>query len=298
MKDRQAFPWCTLLGIPEDRSRLRTTLPLAPLSEYQRTDYKYEGQPFPWHPSRSTRGQTTSTTDKPSPGAPLGVPEDRLHEGQTSLPLVYPSRNARGQTTCRTDEAFPWCTLLGMPEDRLHVGQTKPSPGVPFSECQRTDYTCRTDEALDPLVYPSRNARGQTNIIIGQTKPSLAPAPFDNSKECTSFGVHTKMSLQRCLGCWDSFRIERAFSVGFKHRNWFPSIPHMTMKRSVLSFCKAGQCSKNVLHSLRSRVYTASVGEVLQYTRNDLSPPPMGGTPFSGQPLATLLQSAGIGPVT
>ena len=116
------------------------SLPLAPLSEYQRTDYMKDGQAFPWHPSRSTRGQTTSTTDKPSPGAPLGAPEDRLHEGQTSLPLVYPSRDARGQTTCRTDEASPWCTLLGMPEDRLHVGQTKPPPGVPFSGCQRTDY--------------------------------------------------------------------------------------------------------------------------------------------------------------
>ena len=39
----------------------------------------------------------------------------------------------------QTDEAFPWCTLLRMPEDRLHVGQMKPSPGVPFSGCQRTD---------------------------------------------------------------------------------------------------------------------------------------------------------------
>ena len=99
MKDRQPSPG-TPLGVPEDRLHEgRTSLPLVPLSEYQRTDYKYEGQAFPWHPSRSTRGQTTSTTDKPSPGAPLGVPEDRLH-----------------------------------------VGQTKPSPGVPFSGCQRTDY--------------------------------------------------------------------------------------------------------------------------------------------------------------
>ena len=110
-----------------------------PLLEYQRTDYKYDRQP--------------------SPGTPLRVPEDRLREGQTSLPLVYPSRNARGQTTCRTDEVFLWCTLLGMPEDRLtYIGQTKlvypsrdargqttcrtdkPSPGVPISGCQRTDY--------------------------------------------------------------------------------------------------------------------------------------------------------------
>ena len=125
MKDRQPSPG-TPLGIPEDRLHEgQTSLPLAPLSEYQRTDYKYDGQALsPWHPSRSTRGQTT---DKPSPGTSLGVPEDRLHEGQTSLPLVYPSRNARGQTTCRTDEAFPWCTPLRMPEDRLTYRTDKAS---------------------------------------------------------------------------------------------------------------------------------------------------------------------------
>ena len=106
MKDRQPSTG-TPLGIPEDRLHEgRTSLPLVPLSEYQRTDYKYDGQAFPWCPSRSTRGQTTCRTDKASPWCTLlGMPEDRLH--------VY-----------RTDEAFPWCTLLGMPEDRLHVGQT------------------------------------------------------------------------------------------------------------------------------------------------------------------------------
>ena len=119
-------------------------------------------------------------TDKPSPGAPLGIPEDRLQvrqtafpwnlsqstrgqtirEGQTSLPLVYPSRNARGQTTCRTDEAFPWCTLLVMPENRLTYSTDKAFPwctllGIPEDRLH-------VGQTSLPLVYPSRNARGQT----------------------------------------------------------------------------------------------------------------------------------------
>ena len=75
---------------------------------------------------------------QPSPGTPLGIPEDRLHEYRQG---TYPSRNTRGQTTSTTDslpleplseyqrtdyvkdrQAFPWYTHLGMPEDRLHVG--------------------------------------------------------------------------------------------------------------------------------------------------------------------------------
>ena len=228
MKDRQPSTG-TPLGIPEDRLHEgRTSLPLVPLSEYQRTDYKYEGQAFPWHPSRSTRGQTTSTTtslplvplsehqrtdymkdrqdtpgvpsgdargqttcrtDKASPGVPFSGCQrtDYMYDRQ-SLHLVYPSRDARGQTTCTTDKASTWCTLLGMPEDRLHVRQTKPPPGVPFSGCQRTDYMY--DRQSLHLVYPSRDARGQTTcttdkastwctllgmpedrLHVGQTKP-------------------------------------------------------------------------------------------------------------------------------
>ena len=75
---------------------------------------------------------------QPSTGTPLGIPEDRLHEGRTSLPLVPLSEYQR--TDYKYDgQAFPGAPL-GAPEDRLHVGQTKPPPGVPFSGCQRTDY--------------------------------------------------------------------------------------------------------------------------------------------------------------
>ena len=59
LKDRQPSPG-TPLGVPEDRLHEgQTSLPLAPLSEYQRTDYMYDRQAFPWHPSRSTRGQVS-----------------------------------------------------------------------------------------------------------------------------------------------------------------------------------------------------------------------------------------------
>ena len=84
MKDRQAFPWhpsrntrgqticmtdkpspSTPLGVPEDRLQVRwTSLPLVPLSEYQRIDYMKDRQASPWC-------------------TPLGMPEDRLDVGQT-----------------------------------------------------------------------------------------------------------------------------------------------------------------------------------------------------------------------
>ena len=54
------------------------------------TAYMKDGQAFLWYPSRNTRGQTTSMKDKPSPGALLGMPEDRLHAGQTKPPPGVP----------------------------------------------------------------------------------------------------------------------------------------------------------------------------------------------------------------
>ena len=134
--DRQAFPWHpsrstrrqttdkpspgTPLEVPGDR--LQTSLPLAPLSKYQETDYR---QAFPWHPSRGTRRQTT---DKPSPGTPLEVPGDRL---QTSLPLAPLS----GYQETDYRQAFPWHPSRST---RRQTRQTS-LPLAPLSEYQETD---------------------------------------------------------------------------------------------------------------------------------------------------------------
>ena len=86
---RQAFPWH-----PSRSTRRQTTdkpSPGTPLGA------PGDRQAFPWHPSRSTRRQTT---DKPSPGTPLGAPGDRQ-----AFPW-HPSRSTMRQTTQR--QAFPW----------------------------------------------------------------------------------------------------------------------------------------------------------------------------------------------
>ena len=71
--DRQAFPWHPSRSTR--RQTRQTSLPLAPLSGYQETDY--------------------TKTDKPSPGTPLRVPGDRLD--RQAFPW-HPSRNTRRQT--------------------------------------------------------------------------------------------------------------------------------------------------------------------------------------------------------
>ena len=58
-------------------------------------------QAFPWHPSQSTRGQTTQITDKLYPG--------------TSL-----MQSIRGQTTPIHKAFFPWCYSQSTSGDRLY----------------------------------------------------------------------------------------------------------------------------------------------------------------------------------
>ena len=63
-------------------------------------------QAFPWHPSRSTRGQTTNTTDKSSHG--------------THFKVNY-------ETDYTTHKAFPWHSSQSIQGDRLHRdGQNLP----------------------------------------------------------------------------------------------------------------------------------------------------------------------------
>ena len=108
-----------------------------------------------------------------------------------------------------------------------------------------------------------------------------------------------KTSLQICLGRWANFKINSALSVAFKRRNWLPSILHMASMRSFLSSFKAWQCSKKCssfsisaehsLHSLCWRGHAAHPKRPVS-TSN-------GRHPILSAAI-TLLQSAGIGPVT
>ena len=70
------------------------------------TGYINTDKPFPWHPSRSTRGQTTNMTDKSSHGTHFKV----NHE-----------------TDYTTHKAFPWHSSQSIQGDRLHRdGQNLP----------------------------------------------------------------------------------------------------------------------------------------------------------------------------
>ena len=115
-KDRQAFPWHPSRSTR--RQITQTSLPLAPLSEHQETDY----------------------TDKPSPGTPLGAPGDRLHTDRLAFPW-HPSRSTRRQTTQR--QAFPWHPSQSTGRQATHRQTSLPL--APLSEHQETDYT-KTDE--------------------------------------------------------------------------------------------------------------------------------------------------------
>ena len=75
---RLAFPWYPSRSTRRQATHRQTSLLLAPLSEHQETDY--------------------TKTDKPPPGTPLGAPGDRLHKDRQAFPW-HPSRSTRRQTT-------------------------------------------------------------------------------------------------------------------------------------------------------------------------------------------------------
>ena len=171
---RQAFSWHPSRSTRRQTTQRQTSLPLAPLSEHQETDYTKTDKPspgtplgapgdrlhkdrqaFPWHPSRSTRRQTTqrqtslplaplsehqetdyTKTDKPSPGTPLGAPGDRLHKDRQAFPW-HPSRSTRRQTTQR--QAFPWHPSRSTRRQATHRQTSLPL--APLSEHQETGYT-------------------------------------------------------------------------------------------------------------------------------------------------------------
>ena len=102
-------------------------------------------QAFPWHPSRSTRGQTTNMTDKSSHGTHFKVNHETDYTTHKAFPW-HPSQSTRGQTTNMTDKsshgthfkvnhetdytthkAFPWHSSQSIQGDRLHRdGQNLP----------------------------------------------------------------------------------------------------------------------------------------------------------------------------
>ena len=167
---RQAFSWHPSRSTRRQTTQRQTSLPLAPLSEHQETDY--------------------TKTDKPSPGTPLGAPGDRLHKDRQAFPW-HPSRSTRRQTTQRqtslplaplsehhetdyTKTSLPLAPLsehqetgytktdkpslgtpLGAPGDRLH--KDKPSPGTPLGA---PGDRLHTDRLAFPW-HPSRSTRRQ-----------------------------------------------------------------------------------------------------------------------------------------
>ena len=187
--DRQAFPWHLSRSTRRQTTQRQTSLPLAPLSEHQETDYTKTDKPspgtslaapgdrlhndrraFPWHLSRSTRRQTTqrqtslplaplsehqetdyTKTDEPSPGTSLGAPGDRLHNDRQD-----PSRSTRRQTTQR-QTSLPLAPLSEHQETDYTMTD-KPSPGTPLGA---PGDRLHKDRQAFPW-HPSRSTRRQT----------------------------------------------------------------------------------------------------------------------------------------
>ena len=142
----------------------RTNLLLESFSEHQETDYKY--------------------ADKPSPGTPLEVPRDRLHQEHRSLllaPLLAKYQetsyidnkqvfswsllqNTRRQTTQETmtdNLAFLWVSFRNTPGDRL-TNTNKPSSGT--SSSVPKDRLRGDIKALPWHSYSQRNYQGKSYI--------------------------------------------------------------------------------------------------------------------------------------
>ena len=127
-QDKTSLPQGTRLSTPRDRL------------------HKHR-QAFSWHPSWSTRGQTTNMTDKPSLGTPLRVPGDRLQTWQTSK--VY------HETDYTTHKAFPCHSSQSIQVDRLHQdGQI--FHWSPSWSTRRQTTNMQTSLLLAPLLAKTR----------------------------------------------------------------------------------------------------------------------------------------------
>ena len=196
----------------------QTSLPLAPLSEHQETDYTQTDKPSPGTPlgaparRQTTQRQTSlplaplsehqetgyTQTDKPSPGTPLRAPGDRLHTDRQAFPW-HPSRSTRRQTIHKDRQPFPWHPSQSTRRQTTHRRTSLPL--APLSKHQETDYT-KTDKPSPgtPLEapgdrlhkdrqafpwHPSRSTRRQTTYV--QTdKPSPAWHPSQSTRRQTT----------------------------------------------------------------------------------------------------------------
>ena len=113
-------------------------------------------QAFPWHPSRSTRGQTTNMTDKSSHGTHFKVNHETDYTTHKAFPWHSSLSIYQGTDYTKMDKSSPG-DLLGAPRDRLQIcrqafpwyssrstkGQTTPRRTnlllESFSEHQETD---------------------------------------------------------------------------------------------------------------------------------------------------------------
>ena len=149
--DRQAFPWHPSQSTRRQATHRQTSLPLAPLSKHQETDYTQRQTTLPLAPLSEHQETDYTQTDKPSPGTPLEAPGDRLHKDRQAFPW-HPSRSTRRQTTQRqtslplaplsehqeTDyiranrQAFPCMAPLSKHQETDYTKIDKPSPGTPL----------------------------------------------------------------------------------------------------------------------------------------------------------------------
>ena len=107
--------------------------------------------------------QCNKTTDKSSPGASLGTPEDRQHVDKTSLPW---HTSTRGQTTQRTDKPSPG-TLFRVHQGTDYMETSRSSPGTHFRLHQGTDY-----------METNRSSPGTTRGQTTWRQTSLSLGPF------------------------------------------------------------------------------------------------------------------------
>ena len=132
-------------------------------------------QAFPWHPSQSTRGQTTNMTDKSSHGTHFKVHHETDYTTHKAFPW-HSSQSIQGDRQHQDGQSFPWSPSRST---RRHTTNMQTSlPLVPLSKYQGTDYT-KTDKSSPGVLlgapgdrlqicrqafpwYPSRSTKGQT----------------------------------------------------------------------------------------------------------------------------------------
>ena len=276
---RQAFSWHPSRSTRRQTTQRQTSLPLAPLSEHQEIDYTKTDKPspgtplgapgdrlhkdrqaFPWHPSRSTRRQTTQRQTS-LPLAPLSEHHETDYT-KTSLPLAPLSEHQETGYT-KTDKPSPG-TPLGAPGDRLH--KDKPSPGTPLGA---PGDRLHTDRLAFPW-HPSRSTRRQAT----HRQTSLLLAPLSEHQE-TDYTKTDKPSPGTPLGApGDRLHTDR---LAFP---WHPSrsTRRQTTQRQAFPWHPSRSTRRQTTHRQTS-LPPAPLSEHREtgYTQTDKPPP---GTPL------------------